>query len=361
MIAPRLQPPAPGAAPGARHPARSRFALLATLALACALAACGGRATTKPAGASPEPGSGGRGPGTLIYTRQAGIYAFDLASTREQALIPQPTPDTFLLDPAVSPDGTQIAYVVQPPPVVKDGVYDASSDLWVANRDGSGARVLFTHAVPRQLVRFPQWLDAQHVLAVVQEPAETQGTTTVEYVLEQIDVASGARERRITGVLSFGVSPDRARIAWAQLPKQTGESLTASAPDGSGTTTLIGPEQDLAPFNSPRYSPDGTMIAFASADQTGARAPFRYVSFRGDPAPEADGLPEDIWTIPAEGGAARRVADLKEDLPTLTWGADSRHIYVLGANALSDVDLSTGAVTRLGEGSFHGGITWAPS
>ena len=31
------------------------------------------------------------------------------------------------------------------------------------------------------------------------------------------------------------------------------------------------------------------------------------------------------------GGRPVRVADLKEDLPALTWGGDGKHLYVLGA------------------------------
>ena len=60
------------------------------------------------------------------------------------------------------------------------------------------------------------------------------------------------------------------------------------------------------------------------------------------------------------GGARVRVADLKEDLPALTWSGDGKHIYVLGAAGLYDVNVETGAVNRLGEGAFHGQIVWAP-
>jgi len=78
------------------------------------------------------------------------------------------------------------------------------------------------------------------------------------------------------------------------------------------------------------------------------------------PRPALDGLPEDVWIIDAAGGQARRVADLKEDLPAVTWNGDGTHLYVLGAMALYDVNLVNGAVDNLGEGAFHGQLTWAP-
>ncbi|MHB8683020.1 MAG: TolB family protein [Dehalococcoidia bacterium] len=346
-----------------------RLAVAWALVAGIALAACGGGSSSPassgstPAAGSSAGSSSSSGPGTLILTRPKGIAQLDLASRDEKMLIPQPTPDTFLLDPAVSPDGASLAYVVQPPPKVQGTTYDAGSDVWVANRDGSGAHAVFTHVHPNQLVRFPQWLDAGHLLAVVQEPAQKAGTTTVTYVLERIDVATGQRARLIEGALTFGISPDRTHVVYTDLVPSGGETLNAAAVDGSGTRVIVGADQNLLPFNSPRYSPDGSTIAFTSADQTGARADLRYVTMQpsaANPGRALDGLPEDVWTVPATGGTARRVAKLKEDLPALTWGRDNKHLYVLGMNGLSDVNLSSGAVTRIAAGSFHGEITWAP-
>jgi Tol biopolymer transport system component len=326
--------------------------------LTALVSACGGGSSSSktPGLPSAQPSSDA---GSLILTRAAGIAEFGVKSHDEKLLIKQPSSDTFLLDPAVSADGAMLAYVVQPPPKVQGTTYDAGSDLWVANRDGSGGRAVFTHVNPNQLVRFPQWLDAGHILAVVQEPKEAAGTTSVSYVIERIDVATGQRTHVIEDGLTFGVSPDRTRIAYTHLEAGGGETLMTAAIDGSGAKVIVGPEQNLLPFNSPRFSPDGAQIAFTSADQTGARAGVTYVS-TGDGAPAPDGLPEDAWTVDAGGGTARRVADLKEDLPALAWSGDGKRLYVLGSNGLSEVTLASGAVTRIGEGSFHGQIAWAP-
>lgn len=325
-----------------------------------AAAACGGSsaAPSKTGGAKATEGPAA-GTGSLILTRPEGLAEFNLKSHDEKLLIRQPTQDTFLLDPAVSPDGAQIAYIAQPPPKVQGTVYDAGSDIWVANRDGSGARLVLAHQDPNQLIRFPEWLDATHLLAVVQEPTQVQGTTSVMYVLEKVEIATGQRVRMIDNVLAYGLSPDRTQLTYTELGVDTGEVLKTAALDGSNAKTIVGPEQNLLPFNSPRYSPDGSTIAFTSADQTGATAGFRYVSAR-PLSVSPDGLPEDVWTVPTSGGLARRVADLKEDLPAVTWGADGSHLYVLGAMGLSDVSLTSGAVSRIADGSFHGEIAWTP-
>ena len=307
--------------------------------------------------------SGDGGAGSLIITVPEGLSEYSIKDATSKPLIKPADASTFLLDPALSADGKLLAYVVQPPPKVQGTKYDAGSDLWVANRDGSGQHAVFTHDTPNQIVRYPQWEDAGHILAIVMEIANTGGTTNVTYVLERIDAATGQRTRLLNDVLAFGLAPDGKHAVYAKLSPQTGETLNSIEIGGETDVTLVGIDQNLSPFNSPRYSPDGTKIAFASADQTGARANLEYVTAAGfgrDPAPPFDGLPEDIWTIGASGGAPQRVADLKEDLPALTWGADGKHIYVVGASGLYDVNLGNGNSTRLGEGSFHAQIIWAP-
>ena len=280
------------------------------------------------------------------------------------ALVPIATANAFILDPAVSPDGTKLAYIHQPPPEIIDDRYDAGSDLWVADRDGGNARPVYEHAVPSQLVRFPQWLDDTHILAIVQEPEVRDGISTIVYALQDIDISTGERQPVREDVLAFTISPDGQRVAYARLDRAFGETLDAVDLDGSDFVTLVPKEQDLAPFNSPRYAPDGATIAFASADQTILTPPAgRLASVRPQgrsPSPATDGLPQDIWIVDADGGTPRRAADLKEDVPALTWSGDGEHIYVLGAAGLYDIDMTSGVTTRIDEGVFHGQIAWAP-
>ncbi len=347
--------------------------VLLTLALA---SACGGGSGSSSGGTSSAgtaaPTSISRpfgGAGSLIITKPTGIVEYSVSDGKERPLITPDNASTFLLDPALSPDAKRLTYIVQPPPTVENNKYDAGSDVWVSDRDGGNARVVYAHAQPNQLVRFPQWEDAGHILAVVQEIVTSSGPTKVVYTLERIDATTGDRTKVLEDVLAFTISPDGKRITYAKLAPQTGETLAAADIAGGNEKTLIGFEQDLSPFNSPRYSPDGTKIAIASADQTGARAAFEYVTIDRataaqvksvDRAAALDGLPEDIWTIDAVGSTPIRVADLKEDLPALTWSGDGKHIYVVGAAGLYDVVIASGAANRIGEGAFHGQVTWAP-
>lgn len=314
-----------------------------------------------PATSAATPARPGR-PGTLLQVSQPGVFEYQIGSaTTKQIITPSPE-GAYLMDPALSADASTLAYVSQPPPKVQGKQYDAGSDLWLANRDGSNPHAVFTHDTPNQLVRFPKWQDAGHVLAIVQEFTLQNGATSIEYWLERIDVATGARTKVLKDVLAFGIAPDGKHVVYAQLAPQTGETLMIADLAGGAATTLVGVDQNLAPFNFPTYSHDGATIAFASADQTGARAAPPGVTFASF-APAArllDGLPEDIWTVSAAGGAPVRVADIKEDVPSLTWSGDDQHLYVYGSVALYDVNLKSGAVNHIGEGAYHGQVIWAP-
>src|SRR5688572_7700857 len=96
-----------------------------------------------------------------------GIVERDIETGETETLVESDNASTFFLDVDVSPDGAQLAYTVQPPAQTIDGRYDAGSDLWIADRDGSNARRIFEHVDPSQLVRYPQWDGADSVLAVI--------------------------------------------------------------------------------------------------------------------------------------------------------------------------------------------------
>jgi dipeptidyl aminopeptidase/acylaminoacyl peptidase len=341
-----------------------RAAVLAMLGFAAIVAgACGSGS-----GQGQEPSPSGIGPGmigasregSLIMTRPDGLYEMAVKGGEVTPLITT-TDGTYLLDPALSPDATQLAYVAQPPPRIIDGRYDAGSDIWIADRDGGNPRMLYQHNAPNQLVRFPRWLDESTVFAIIQPIETVDGVTQAVYTLQRIDVATGEHTVVLEDVLAFDISPDGSRIVYARLSPATGEVLNAVDIDGIGNPVELVPvTENLAPFNSPEYSPTGEKIAFTAADQNMALPTGQRLVTTRPVALTLDGLPQDAWVIAAKGGPAQLAADLKEDIPGLTWGGDDQYIYVLGARALYEINLENGAVAEIGEGVFHGQLTWAP-
>src|SRR5712692_2932526 len=58
------------------------------------------------------------GSGSLILTDAAGLVEYNVENGSCMLLITPATENTFLLDPAVSPDGKRLVYIVQPPPKI---------------------------------------------------------------------------------------------------------------------------------------------------------------------------------------------------------------------------------------------------
>lgn len=334
----------------------TRTLLACLFALALAASSCGGGSD------GTTPGSGGGGAGALIIARGDSIVEYDIASGDTAPLIEPQDDGAFVLDPAVSGDGSRIAYIVQPPPRVVGERYDAGSDLWVANRDGGEQQLVLRHTVPNQLIRFPQWGADGALYAIVQEIEDVGGVANVAYTLQRIDPATGERTRLRDGVLAYAVSPDGERVAYAVRTERDRETLYLAALDDGTPVELVAASSQLSPFNSPRFSPDGTAVAFAAADQ--ALAPptgQRLASTRPLAAPaRTDGLPEDIWTVDVAGGQPRLLADLKEDLPALSWNGDGSRLYVLGVLGLYEVNVHSGANNVIGPGMFHGQMAWSP-
>lgn len=322
------------------------------------LAAC----TSNDGGGSTDGGIDGEG--ALIMTQPDGIVEMSLPSGELHRILAPATTSEFFLDVAVSPDGSRIAYVVQPPPTVINGLYDAGSNLWVMNRDGSAPVPLFMHQQANQLVRYPQWLDANTVFAIVQEIDNRSGLTEVDYTVQRFNVLTGDRQLVLDDALVYGLSPDGTEIAFSRLDPLTGESLFVEPTAGGEPHLLLEPSQMLQPFNSPRYSPDGATLAFASAEQpplpSGAAYPRGLGGGGRMAAPPTDGLPQDVWLIDPAGGEPALLAEIQEDFPSLSWDASGEYLYVLGAYGLYEIDMESGTDTRIGSGSFHGSVAWAP-
>ncbi len=315
-------------------------ALSGVIALLVLAAACGG-------------GDGGKG--RLLFGQREGIVEYALDDGAEKLLIaPIGGNNVTLRDPALSPDGKRLAYLYAFPPRSGDNKYDASTDLWIANRDGRDAHAGYAHDTG-QAVQFPAWLDNQHVLAIVRVSPDAMSPADAVFTLERIDVGTGERTRLLTDVLDFGLSRDRTQIVYAQFAAGVPDRLMladieAATGDISNEFSLVDGTQHLWPFTSPRFSPDGKTIAFGAPEQTAAASAPRYVTSQRGAAPEARALyrlPQDVWLVDAAGGIARRLATAQLDDPALSFSGDGNALYVFSFAGVDEIDLTSGAARHL--------------
>ena len=214
-------------------------------------------------------------------------------------------------DPAVSPDGTLIAFAARPP---------------------EGAAVnLHVHELATGQTRQLTFLDGY-----IQQPAWSPDGQTLAFVLND--------DQGIFTVPAEGGIPER--VAECGHPEEHGLTW---APDGSGfiMARQIGPgdpaqlvivdivtgdvrqltDPDLNHHGDfdPAVSPDGRSVAFIRVRTSGA---------------------QDIHVAPLDGGEARRLTFDSQPLTGLDWSSDGKHIIYssmrAGVYALWQVDLEGG-------------------
>jgi Tol biopolymer transport system component len=72
----------------------------------------------------------------------------------------------------------------------------------------------------------------------------------------------------------------------------------------------------------------------------------------------AHGLPADVYALNLDGSGLVRIADLKDDDPTLAWSPDGSKLAVLGIAGLYLVDAKGGAPEKVvGQGNY-GSVDW---
>ena len=238
------------------------------------------------AGSGPVPSPGGD---ALAFVRihgedQASIWLSAPDGTQAHELPGSADAASY---PAWSPDGSRIAFARA---AIGDDALESS--IVVMRRDGGEARtVVRLHATAALfVVTAPVWTpDGQRLLYTRSRAAKE---TTYGFDVHSVALDGGGDAVFLRDAYGGAFSPDGARLAFADSSRVDGTNcgsdecypngeLAVAAADGSGRRVLL---RTRADESDPRWSSDGTRIAFSSG--------------RNNPVDEGD---PEVYTIAPDG------------------------------------------------------------
>ena len=310
-----------------------RTAAFAAALLAFALTACGGADEIErriPA------------PGTFVFTQGVDLWLQDEDGAR---LLIAAGQDQQLLQPAISPDGTQVAYIVFQLTQAEGATI--GTDLAIADLDDPKQEVLVQHTRQAEFIWTPRWTPDGEALIFTHEPGELQ------IRIVRLDLARRSIEVLREDARDADISPDGSRLVFVNAP-YSGDPHLVVRDLTDGAEIALDPEREWQPrpFRIPRFSADGEAIVF-SAGQFLPQVSANALGLNG---------PEDIWSYDLTTGVLTQLAAIGEDQPDFALSDDGRHVLILGAFGIYLVaDPPTDPPFAIAPGEFHGSLDWVGS
>jgi hypothetical protein len=353
-----------------RQRVRWRVALASILLASFALAV-----PTSPSEAhtcTPDPSIGVSG--RLILPRASGLAIVGLPdrTTRTLAIPPSLGVTTGV---ASSRDGSLMAVPrFWRPPDHKVG----GQDILIVSLDGGTPVASLERSQPGEVLGTPGWLADG---SLVYERRQLSGSNEVV----RIERAQPGQPGQVLADNAYwpGVSPDGTLLAMVRFAGT--DRLVVRSLEGGAEQVLVD-RPELLSIAFPRFSPDGTWIAFTAASEPsmlpigGVTRDDRHASrgrpeltdtwrlpllvsaaaMLGTPTARAHGVPWDVWVVRPDGSNLRRVTSFADDDSSVAWSPDGRWLATLSAEAIHVVALEGSESYCVSNEGGYGALEWLP-
>jgi Tol biopolymer transport system component len=334
-------------------------AQLAFVLLAClALAACQALGQSSPSA---------RGlTGRIAWPKDGDLWVYDLPS-KQQTKITNLPKGAAVTGAAWAPNGERVVYAQF---WRRPNERSSGADLMIANKDGSEARVFAERDAPNTVLEAPKFLPSGRVYYDIRRV--TNGRET-QSIVRQVD--GGQPEMLVDNAYSPGVSQDETTMVYIRSTR-AGQTLYKKTLGESGDGCELISDQVFQYLSQPRISPDGKRMALGGSGEanvtapsgcggdprthSAASAPFalNLVAWLEPEVAYAHGLPADVYSLNLDGSDLKRIADIKDDDPTVAYSPDGSKLAIFGVAALYVVDSGGGPTEKLGDQGGYGGLDW---
>jgi Tol biopolymer transport system component len=301
--------------------------------------------------------------GKIIWPKDGNLWVYDLGSAQQKEIVDLP-PGAAVTGATWSPDATRLIYAQF---WRRPNDRSSGADLFVANADGSAPHLFAERNAPNTVLETPEWMPSGRVYYTVRQ-VTAQGRET-QTIVRQTE--GGQPETLIDNAYDPAVSPDETMLLYVRSTR-TGQQLMKKTIGESGDGCELVSDQVFQYISLPRISPDGRQVAFGGSGEPNLAA---ASGCGGDPRsttpvtfdrggllqPDvayAHGLPADVYTLNLDGSTLKRVADIKDDDPTVAWGQDGSKLAIFGVAALFIVDSKGGPTDKLVDRGGYGGLDW---
>jgi Tol biopolymer transport system component len=296
-----------------------------------------------------------------------------LASTRGQVawldlLAPRPTPLTQFVRPAYPADvaaASSVSFAVASVVSALPNGGPLGADLLIIDLQSGTTRTLLSRQSEAESLDLPAfWPDGSGIVyqrsnlrAAVPMPGQAQP----QYVsrIEQVAADGSGAVVLLDDARYPGPAPDGTSLAFVRSTARGSGIFRHSVVDGSDQE-IVPPGQFLA-ISYPRFSPDGTQLAFAAISLLAhIDATPGMLDALGPRRALAHGFPWEAWLANADGSGLRQIPDVVDDDPSVAWSPDGAQLLVYGGWGSYLVDAASGAASSLSYLAGYGSIAWLP-
>jgi Tol biopolymer transport system component len=304
--------------------------------------------------------------GRIAWPKDGDLWVYDLA-TKQQTKVTNLPSGAAVTGATWSPDGQRMVFAQF---WRRPNDRSSGADLMLANADGSDAHPFAERDAPNTVLEAPEWMPSGRVYYTIRRvTAQGRETQSIGRQLE-----GGQPETLMDNAYSPAVSPDESTLIYIRSTR-TGQQMMKKSLGDAGDGCELVSDQVFQYLSLPRVSPDGKRIAFGGSGEpsmgtTGCGGDMRSHTavaaaptidlaalFQPDVA-YAHGLPADVYSMNVDGSDMNRIADIKDDDPTVAFSPDGSKIAIFGVAALFVDDAGGGPTSKLTGQGGYGGLDW---